>query len=207
LTDAELERAAEAWIADYFQARHLLHTRDWVVELEPGAGAPLRVAALTHDIERRVPGGPDPWQHDWGDPRYVLAHSARSARIVTTWLEEQGASAELVAEVERLILHHEIGGYPDADLLQAADSLSFLEVNAGRAREWVAEGRCALPQAQAKLDLMLDRVAVAKALPIAARLHAAATAGLHAEPAPVPPARIHSASLREHGAAQGHQRR
>ena len=102
MSQGELERAAELWIADYVQARHLLRTRDWVVTLEPGAGEHLRDAALTHDIERRVPGSPDPWQQDWGDPRYVLAHSARSARIVAAWLEEQGAEREFIAAVERL---------------------------------------------------------------------------------------------------------
>jgi hypothetical protein len=121
LSADELERAAERWIADYFQARHLLRTRDWVVALEPESGAALRIAALTHDIERHYPGSPDPWQHDWGDPRYVLEHSMRSARIVRGWLEEKDAPSELVADVERLILHHEVGGYPDADILQAAD--------------------------------------------------------------------------------------
>jgi hypothetical protein len=176
VTGDELERAAEAWIADYFQARHLVRTRDWVVELKPDAGLALRIAALTHDIERRYPGSPDPWQRDWGDPGYVLEHSIRSARIVRAWLEEQGAPAEVVAEVERLVLHHELGGYPDADVLQSADSLSFLEVNRDRPRTWVEEGRCDVEGAQAKLDLMRDRVTIAAAREPAGELHAAASA-------------------------------
>jgi len=180
LTEEELERAAEAWIADYVQATHLLRTRDWVVALDPEADVALRIAALTHDIERRVPGGPDPWRNDWGDPRYVLEHSIRSARMVRAWLEEVGAPAELVGEVERLILHHELGGDPDADVLQAADSLAFLEVNGGRARVWVEEGRCDVAYAQLKLDLMRDRIVVAAAREPARELHAAATAALHA---------------------------
>ena len=56
----DVEQAAEAWIAGYFNARHLLRTRDWLVWLDPGASEAARVAALTHDIERRVPGGPRP---------------------------------------------------------------------------------------------------------------------------------------------------
>lgn len=199
MTAAGLERAAELWIADYFQARHLLRTRDWVVVFEPEASERLRVAALTHDIERRVPGGPDPWQHDWGDPGYVLAHSIRSAQFVAAWLEEEQASREFIADVERLILHHEIGGYPEADVLQAADSISFLEVNAERARQWLAEGRCGPEQAQAKLDLMRDRVAVGSARPIAAELHAAASAALAAPP--------HPSSLSADGPAEGDKRR
>jgi hypothetical protein len=175
VTDDELERAAELWIADYFQARHLLRTRDWVVQLDPGAGTALRIAALTHDIERHFPGSPDPWQHDWGDPRYVLEHSIRSARLVRRWLEQQGAAPELITDVERLILHHELGGDREADLLQAADSLSVLEVNRERPRSWVEEGRCDVAGAQAKLDLMRDRITVPAAQEPARELHAAAS--------------------------------
>jgi hypothetical protein len=181
VTDAELERAAELWIADYRQARHLLRTRDWVLELKPDAPLALRIAALTHDIERHFPGSPDPWQQDWGDPRYVLEHSIRSARFVHAWLEEQGAPDELAGEVERLVLHHELGGYPDADVLQAADSLSFLEVNRDRPRTWVEEGRCDVAGAQAKLDLMRDRITIDVARPHAIRLHAAASGILVSE--------------------------
>lgn len=200
MTRDELERAAEFWIDDYVQARHLRRTRDWVVLLDPGAGLALRIAALTHDIERRVPGGPDPWKHDWGDPRYVLEHSIRSARMVRAWLEERDAPAELVADVESLVLHHEIGGYPEADLLQAADSLSFLEVNRDRPRAWVEEGRCDVAGAQAKIDLMRDRIVVAAAQGAAQELHAAASSRL-AGAAP------HRASLSSDGPAERDERR
>jgi hypothetical protein len=200
LTSDELERAAELWIDDYVQARHLRRTRDWVVTLDPDADLALRIAALTHDIERRVPGGPDPWEHDWGDPRYVLEHSIRSARMVRAWLEEMDAPDKLVADVESLILHHEIGGYPRADLLQAADSLSFLEVNRDRPRTWVEEGRCDVAGAQVKIDLMRDRVVVAAAKRPADELHAAATESL----AGAPP---HGAFLSSDGSAEGDKRR
>jgi hypothetical protein len=210
LTDDELERAAEEWVADYFLARHLVRTRDWVVELDPDADIALRIAALTHDIERRVPGGPrfEPWRQTADAPGYLLAHSIRSAQIVGAWLAENGARAELRASVERLIVHHEIGGYPEADILQAADSLSFLEVNGHRPRVWVEEGRCDVASAQAKLDWMRDRITVAAARPFAARFHAAASAMLHEERPVVPTAApSHPASLSSDGPAQRHKRR
>jgi len=175
-----LERSAEAWIADYFNARHLVRTRDWVVALAPSASAELRIAALTHDIERRVPGGPrlDPRTQAWDDAGYLRAHSERSAALVSAWLAEQDAPRAMQEAVAALIERHETGGDPPADLLQAADSLSFLEVNAGRARAWVQEGRCDLAQAQAKLDWMLGRIRVAAAEDAARALHRRAAAAL-----------------------------
>jgi hypothetical protein len=175
-----LEREAESWVAGYFNARHLLRTRDWVVALDPSAGPELRIAALTHDIERHVPGGPrlDPRTQPWDDPDYLREHSRRSAGIVSAWLERQDKAPSFRRRVEELIARHEVGGTPEGDLLQAADSLSFLEVNAGRARAWVAEGRCDASQAQLKLDWMRDRIAVDRAAEPAKRLHALATAAL-----------------------------
>jgi hypothetical protein len=177
---SRLERAAETWIADHPLARHLLRTRDWVLELDPSAGEELRLAALTHDVERRFPGGPtlDPRKQRWDDSRYLAAHSRRSAAIVDEWLASEGASAELRASVFGLVCAHETGGWPEADLLQAADSLAFLEVNTHRVIAWVDEGRCDVPKAQAKLDLMLERISVPAALPIAAALHAKAATAL-----------------------------
>jgi hypothetical protein len=175
---SDLEAAAEAWIADYFNVRHLVRTRDWVLELEPAAPAELRIAALTHDIERREPGGPrlDPARQAWDDPGYLRAHSERSAAIVDDWLAERAAPAELRAGVAGLIRRHETGGPGGADTLQAADSVSFLEVNAGRALAWIAEGRCTPAQARAKLDWMLERIRVPRARELAVPLHRSAAA-------------------------------
>jgi hypothetical protein len=177
---SELEAAAEAWIEGYFNARHLIRTRDWVLTLDPEAGDALRIAALTHDIERREPGGPrlDPATQRWDDAAYLREHSERSAAIVGEWLAGRQAPGALREAVGELIRRHETGGSPPADLLQAADSLSFLEVNAGRARAWVQEGRCTLPQARAKLDWMFERIAVERARERAVLLHVRAVAAL-----------------------------
>ncbi len=47
--------------------------------------------------------------------------------MVAAWLAEQGAPADVAARAEALVRVHEEGGDPEADVLQAADSLSFLE--------------------------------------------------------------------------------
>ena len=162
-----LERAALEWIAAYWNAEHLVRTRDWVVELDPDADLALRLAALTHDIERNFPGGPPP---DPTDPDYARVHAERSARIVGEWLSSQGAAEELATAVARLVAAHETGGWPEADLLQAADSLSFLEVNATRPAAWVRDGRCGPAEARARLREMTDRIAVEQAHAPARRL-------------------------------------
>ncbi len=157
-----LELAALGWVAGYWNARHLVRTRDWLLALEPAAGLALRLAALTHDMERSVPGGPrlDARTRDWDDPDYLSAHCERSAAIVASWLTERGVGEALADEVRRLVRRHELGGGPDADLLQAADSVSFLEVNGEVARRWVSDGRCDTPKARAKLDWMYERISV-----------------------------------------------
>lgn len=163
---------ARAWVAPYWNVDHLERTLDWLLELEPDAGEALRLAALTHDMERHFPGGPvaaltEPPEEE---VEYRRAHSERSAEIVGGWLREQGADEALVSEVERLILLHETGGDPEADLLQAADSLSFLEVNVDVPYRWVREGRCDLERARAQHRWMFERIrhepAVALARPL-----------------------------------------
>jgi hypothetical protein len=155
-----LERTALEWIASYWNADHLVRTRDWVLELDPDAGLALRLAALTHDIERNFPAGPAP---DLADPDYERVHAERSARIVHEWLASQGAAEQLANAVARLVTAHEVGGWREADLLQAADSLSFLEVNATRPAVWVRDGRCSPADARARLRRMHERIAVRQA--------------------------------------------
>jgi hypothetical protein len=142
-----------------------VRTRDWLLELAPDAREALVLAALTHDIERHFPGGPvqDFASGRWDDPAYNDAHAERSAEIVAAWLREQGAAGALIRDVRALVRRHEFGGDPDADLLQAADSLSFLETLADVAAGWVRTGQASADQAKAKLRWMLERIRVERA--------------------------------------------
>jgi hypothetical protein len=168
-----LTQRAEAWIEPYWNAQHLYRTRDWLLELEPGAGDALVLAALTHDMERHFPGGPrmEPATMSPADEEYRQAHSERSAGIVGEWLRGQGAGEELVREVEDLILLHETGGSPDADVVQAADSLSFLEVNADLVANWYREGRCSRERAKQQLAYMFERIRLERARELARPLY------------------------------------
>ncbi len=172
-----LEQRALDWIEPYWNAEHLRRTRDWLLELDPGASEALRLAALTHDIERHFPGGPtnDLTVAPEEDLEYRRLHSERSARFVTEWLRGQGAGAALIADVERLILAHELGGEPDEDLLQAADSLSFLEVNIDLPAKWAAEGRCSLERGIDQHRWMFERIRVPRARELARPLYVKVT--------------------------------
>ena len=160
----ELRAHALAWIEPYYDAEHLMRAGDWLLELEPDAPEPLVIAALLHDMERAVPGGPvlDKRRQRWDDRDYNLEHSERSAAVVAGWLVGKGASAPFVAGVLP-IREHELGGSPEGDLLQAADSLSWLEVNGRLAQEWVERGDCSLEKAREKLVWMCERVRLERA--------------------------------------------
>jgi hypothetical protein len=161
---AELRGHALEWLEPYYDRDHLVRAEEWLVELEPEAPEPLRLAALLHDMERAVPGGPqfDKRTQSWDDPNYNDAHSERSAAVVAGWLVGKGASEPFVAGAAA-IREHEFGGSPAGDLLQAADSLSWLEVNSPLALAWVERGECDVAKAREKLVWMSERVRLERA--------------------------------------------
>jgi hypothetical protein len=152
--------AIHDWIEPYYDRDHLTRAADWMVRLAPDAPEYLVLAALTHDLERSVPGGPqlDLANTPWDDRAYNDAHTSRSAEVVSRWLSEHGAPAEWVAAVRQPIREHEFGGSPEGDLMQAADSISFLETNSPLVAGWANDGRCTFEKAREKLRWMGDRV-------------------------------------------------
>src|SRR5688500_11440263 len=124
---SDLVADAVAWMAAVHPHRlHMERTLWWAEQLDPGASAAVRIAAVTHDAERAYPDPEARWDSavSWDDPDYNRWHQRRCAEIVAGWLREKGAEPALVEEVERLVAVHEEGGWPEADLVQAADSLS-----------------------------------------------------------------------------------
>jgi hypothetical protein len=157
----ELVERATGWVREVHpHARHLTRTLDWLVELDPGAGEALRIAAVTHDSERAFPDPDCPWDsaNDFDAPGYLRYHQERCAAITDAWLAEQDAPEPLRREVAALVAVHEQGGWREADLLQAADSLSFLEVMVPLVEGWIVSGRAPAGRAVAKLQEMHDRV-------------------------------------------------
>jgi hypothetical protein len=175
-----LRGLALEWIRPYYDGEHLSRAGDWLLVVAPDAPEPVLIAALTHDMERTVPGGPtiDKQHGRWDDPEYNRLHCERSADVVAEWLREQGAHPSFVTGVRVPILEHEFGGSPHGDLAQAADSLSWLEVNARLAADWVLRAECDLDKAIAKLDWMRDRIRLPAAAALAGPMHRRAVQAL-----------------------------
>jgi hypothetical protein len=172
---------AERWVIEHYttyNSRHLTQSLVWLDRLFPGSREAVRLATLTHDMERAFPGPDMPPIVQLNDPAYYRAHSERSARIVGAWLREQAADARLVSDVEALVRVHEVGGWPEANQVQAADSISFLETNVdlflgfGRSRKY------AWPDIKTKFQWMYDRMQIEPAREAAAPFLAAAQARL-----------------------------
>src|SRR5437588_2562838 len=116
----DLKAEARQWVKDtYKNANHLLKAEEWLLRLDPEASEAAVIATVTHDMERAFPG-PDSPKEDFSggaiDRRYYEAHAARSARIVRIFLQEHGASEALIEKVATLIIAHEDGGWPEANL-------------------------------------------------------------------------------------------
>jgi hypothetical protein len=182
MAESALVEQARRWVIDCYpyNREHLLRALEWVDRLAPGSREAVRLAALTHDMERAFPGPDSPAMASLDDPVYERLHSERSARIVSEWLLEQGADESLVRDVEVLILAHEIGGSHEADLVQAADRLSFLETNIDLFLGFVRSGRFTIEDVRTKFEHSYHRIQVPGAKALALPLYEKADARLAA---------------------------
>lgn len=164
MMESPLVSTARAWVIDCYPWNrvHLLKALEWLDRVAPESPEAIRLATLTHDMERAFPGPDQPVVKTLSDPEYERLHSIRSARIVGAWLREQQADEALVAEVERLIVAHEFGGWPDADLVQAVDSLSFLETNIELFLGFVRSGKHPSYEVRKKFNQMFGRIQIAR---------------------------------------------
>jgi len=175
-----LVEAASRWVRDVYTYNrdHLLRSLDWLERIAPDASEAARIATVTHDMERAFPGPDQPVSIRLNDSVYDEAHAARSARIVGAWLREQGAPAALIADVEALIAAHEVGGSVEADLVQAADSLSFLDTNIDLFLGFARAGRFSIRDVGRKFEHSYERIRVPEARALAEPLVAAARSRL-----------------------------
>ncbi|MCD6477556.1 MAG: DUF4202 family protein [Candidatus Aenigmarchaeota archaeon] len=151
------------------EVKHLERTLYWIKELKSCANEALKIAALTHDIDRclKNEGCADDFKKVRHSPnsKYYMEHQKKSARIVSNFLENINADENLIKEVTFLIEHHESGGTPEADVLKDADSLSFFENNAYSILEKFA--KLDKETVKEKFDFMFNRISSEKAKNIA----------------------------------------
>ena len=171
---------ARRWVVEKYPYNrdHLLKALEWLDRLAPGAREAVRLAALTHDMERAFPGPDSPVLESLDDPVYERLHSERSARIVGEWLAAQGADEQLTRDVAVLIVAHEVGGTREADLVQAADRLSFLETNVDLFLGFVESGRFTIDDVRTKFEHSYHRIRVPDAKALARPLYERADARL-----------------------------
>jgi len=109
---------------------HALNTLEWVERLEPGADDILRLAAVSHDIERALPGRKLS-RKDFDDyDEYKRAHCRQSAAVLSEILDRHGVSEADRLDLVELVMNHEFGKRGDhkASVLKDADSISFFQV-------------------------------------------------------------------------------
>ena len=182
MAESPFVSAGREWVVENYpyNRHHLLRALEWLDRLAPASSEGVRLAALTHDMERAFPGPDSPALTTLDDPHYNQLHSERSARIVTAWLRGLNAPEPLVSEVARLILAHETGGWAEADLVQAADSLSFLDTNIDLFLGFVQSGRFPAEAVRWKFEHTYDRIKVPHARTLARPLVAQAVSRLSA---------------------------
>ena len=110
-----------------------LHAEDTLrllLRIYPHADVGLRLAAIGHDIERAFPKGIKvERKHFDSYDEFKRRHAENSARILGGLLLKCRVDEGLIERVKQLVLHHETGGFEDADILKDADSLSFFHTN------------------------------------------------------------------------------
>ena len=165
VSDALIEAALRFAREQHPHAEHLVRTLDWLDALAPGArrGAAPGRAPARHRARLPRPGVALRLRRDWAFEVYVDYHQGRCARLLTRWLAEHGAEPALIADAVAIVAVHERGGWPDADLVQAADSLSFIETLSPLVLRWIAEGTTSRESGLEKMRAMWDRIQVAEA--------------------------------------------
>ena len=107
---------------------HAENTLQWLLKIKPDADDALQIAALAHDIDRA--SDQKVKRDDYEDyDAFKAAHAKHSANILRDILEAYGVCSYIIDKACRLVLHHEVGGDPEADVLQDADSISYFDSN------------------------------------------------------------------------------
>lgn len=118
--------------ADY---RHALDVWQWVLRLDPDAGAALQAAALFHDVERIFTEADSRREKAVASQDYdafKARHAEESARVTDEILGGHGFPSEVRRHAAELIAGHDrpdLAADPDSAVLNDADALSYFSLN------------------------------------------------------------------------------
>ena len=113
-----------------FELTHARLVLKWVCKLKPDADEALKIAALSHDIDRAITGITERDLKDFSKiNEFKIEHSIRSAKIIEEILTKHEYSKEIIKKVKHLVENHEFGGDAETDILTDADSLAYFDYN------------------------------------------------------------------------------
>lgn len=112
------------------ESKHAELVLKWVLELKPDADEALKIAALSHDIDRAVNKITEKDLKDHSNmSKFKKEHSMRSAIIICNILKKHNYPQKIIGKVKQLVENHEVGGDPESDILKDADSIAYFEYN------------------------------------------------------------------------------
>lgn len=109
-----------------FELKHAKLVLRLVLDLKPDADEALKIAALSHDIDRAITKITEKDLKDYSKiSEFKKEHSIRSAKFICDILKKYDYSADIIAKVKHLVENHESGGDEETDILTDADSLAY----------------------------------------------------------------------------------
>ncbi len=112
------------------ELEHSKRVLAWVLSLKPDADEALKIAALSHDIDRAITKITEKDLKDYSKiDEFKKEHSVRSAKFICDILKEHDYSQEIIDKVEHLVKSHEFGGDEESNILMDADSLAYFDYN------------------------------------------------------------------------------
>lgn len=156
---------------------HYVRALYWVKQFGEEDDLALQIAAYAHDIERvSKPKGTSikavkKSNKGFLDKTKLSEHQIEGAKIMKTFLLENGASQKLAEDVYHLISMHEVGGDKRQNILKDADSVSFFECNGEKFVNKFAK-EVGYEKVHNKLVWMFERITSNEAREIAKPLYA-----------------------------------
>ena len=111
--------------------KHAKNVKEWVLQLKPDATEQLKIAALSHDIERAIPERKVRRENFKDYNEFKKAHAINSSRIIKEILENYPIEEREKERIRFLVENHEFGQSGDEELAVLVDSdvISFFQIN------------------------------------------------------------------------------